>query len=767
METLTLLQNKVKRDPKAYIGECKQILRSYEAQLEIFFLSPPSSTKDFGQLVRFLAHVAHLYPSEFKNFTDSVLSLLSNSYENIEPNLRRVLFNCLQLLRNKQMLSPIELIKLCLNLFQCKDKKLREIIYYHVINDTKNMNKDSKNNRLNTLIRAEIQKAIQSPDSITSKSSLQLLIDLYQRQILTDSQTVNIISWEALSFRPKNVAIALHFFLNIDDKIDSYFDQEEDETIKQSLEQSTGKSFNKLERNQQTSCKTYAKKTRARLRKQKIERKALKKARMSKLDSNQLSKSTLDTNDRFSAIEILNDPQTFSEKLFKKLKESRDHFELRLLMMNLISRIIGYHKLIILSFYGFLQKYLQPHQRHVTMILAYLIQASHELVPTEFLESILKHIANNFVNDHSGPELMAVGINTCSELIIKVPLLTNCEGIDDLLQDLVLYKNFKKDKSVVIAARSLINMLRKINPSVLQRKERGKFHISTSLLEYGQYEVAEGVEGAELLQILEKEAEEMTHKEYIPENISKDTEKNTFNDENLKENETCIEEIDNISWKEINNHESLLEKSKKIQICQKDRIDANRILTDEDFARIKKLKAKVQKEKFDPYLRRKRNKVIKNNYPVKNSVVKKLEIHGCKFDGLEQDIVETDDPFDSDESSSEESENDNSINDGSFHPSNLEGYIHRCKKELSDRLASIYSGRAEATNFSKLRSGGSSNQEKQKNKLFLMVTKGKKKIIAKQRSSLHEQQKNLRTHLKNLENTHRTLQKIRRRNKNT
>jgi hypothetical protein len=32
-------------------------------------------------------------------------------------------------------------------------------------------------------------------------------------------------------------------------------------------------------------------------------------------------------------------------------------------MMNVISRLIGTHQLIILNFYGFLLKYLKPHQK--------------------------------------------------------------------------------------------------------------------------------------------------------------------------------------------------------------------------------------------------------------------------------------------------------------------------------------------------------------------------------------------------------------------
>lgn len=77
--------------------------------------------------------------------------------------------------------------------------------------------------------------------------------------------------------------------------------------------------------------------------------------------------------------------------------------------MNLTSRLIGVHKLILFGFYPHLLRYLKPHQRDVTMILAVAAQASHELVPPDVLEPVVKAIANNFVSDHCAGEVMAAG----------------------------------------------------------------------------------------------------------------------------------------------------------------------------------------------------------------------------------------------------------------------------------------------------------------------------------------------------------------------
>ena len=46
----------------------------------------------------------------------------------------------------------------------------------------------------------------------------------------------------------------------------------------------------------------------------------------------------------FSALYLINDPQSFAEKLFKKLEHSKERFEVRLMLMSLISRLIGLHQ---------------------------------------------------------------------------------------------------------------------------------------------------------------------------------------------------------------------------------------------------------------------------------------------------------------------------------------------------------------------------------------------------------------------------------------
>jgi len=199
------------------------------------------------------------------------------------------------------------------------------------------------------------------------------------------------------------------------------------------------------------------------------------------------------------------------------LESSNERFEVKLLHQDLLSRLIGLHQLLLLNFYPYLQRYLQPHQRQVTKILLYVAQASHEFVPPDILQSICKTIANNFITERNSGEVMAVGfvfilrqifflelnfflfsLNTIREICSKCYLAMD----EDLLHDLSKYKSYK-DKSVSASARSLIQLFREKNPQILERKDRGKpteFQRDLIPLNYGQTNAKSYLEGAEILQ---------------------------------------------------------------------------------------------------------------------------------------------------------------------------------------------------------------------------------------------------------------------------
>lgn len=171
----------------------------------------------------------------------------------------------------------------------------------------------------------------------------------------------------------------------------------------------------------------------------------------------------------FPALQLLNDPQTFSEKLYDLLSkyDARFSLEHKLLLMQLISRVASTHKLTVLGFYTYILKYLTHHQLRAPAILAALAQSVHDLTPPDALTPVVRKLAHEFVHPGVGPEVVAAGLNAVREVCRRQPWAME----EDLLGDLIEYRK-SRDKAVVAAARGLLQLFREVNPGMLKRRER-------------------------------------------------------------------------------------------------------------------------------------------------------------------------------------------------------------------------------------------------------------------------------------------------------
>lgn len=197
----------------------------------------------------------------------------------------------------------------------------------------------------------------------------------------------------------------------------------------------------------------------------------------------------------YSPLNHLKDAQGFAEKLFSRLQTCNERFEVKMMLMKVIARTVGLHHLILLNFYPYLQRYVQPHQRDVTNLLAAAVQACHDMVPPDAVEPLFKQVVNQFVHDRSRPEAISVGLNVIREICLRMPLLMT----EDLLQDLVLYKK-SNEKAVSASARSLLTLFREVCPSLLVKKDRGRpTNPKARPKAFGEVSVASSVPGIELL----------------------------------------------------------------------------------------------------------------------------------------------------------------------------------------------------------------------------------------------------------------------------
>lgn len=584
---LPQLQNLVKRDPESYGEEFFQQFRHYESNLQIFKLDPSNENKTLGDLVMFISQVAHCYTDELEHFPQELIDLLQKHHSIMDAELRMMICRALILLRNKNLLSPTSLLELFFALFRCKDKLLRQLLYSHIVTDIKNINAKHKNNKVNTTLQNFMYTMLRDTNVIAAKKSLDVMVELYRKNVWNDAKTVNVLTTACFSSVTKIVVAALAFFLGKDeenkDKGDSDSDQEPDQSAVRRMLHASG-----------VNKKTIKKK-------QKIEKamaafKKHKKKRKTPLAAN------------FSALHLINDPQGFSERLFKQLEKSTERFEVKLMMMDLISRLTGIHQLFLFNFYPFLQRYLQPHQREVTKLLTCFAQACHDLVPPEVIESGLKAIVNNFVTERNSNEVMAVGLNAVREVCARCPLVMT----DELLQDLAQYKT-SKDKSVMMAARSLIQLFRAVNPALLHKKDRGKPTEESkgiTVKQYGELKTTDFVPGTE---VLDEEGEEDDDNEKDPNQDGWESDEDDDGSEWMDVYHSSDEGEENEEEDERNSEENEGEVEEEEDLKTKAmRISQTRILTDEDFKKIRQGEIARQ---IDPKVGKKRKRAADNTGP--------------------------------------------------------------------------------------------------------------------------------------------------------
>lgn len=174
-----------------------------------------------------------------------------------------------------------------------------------------------------------------------AKMSLGIMIELYKKNIWNDAKTVNVISTACFSKFNKVLVAALKFFLGSD----------EDEKEKNSDDSD---SDNEVDPKEVMKANKVNKKTRKREKQLKKVKKLVSKAKKKKGKAPVFN---------FSALHLVHDPQGFAEKLFRRLETMNERFEIKLMILNVVSRLIGIHQLILFNFYPYVTRYLQPHQR--------------------------------------------------------------------------------------------------------------------------------------------------------------------------------------------------------------------------------------------------------------------------------------------------------------------------------------------------------------------------------------------------------------------
>ncbi|EJD07420.1 SDA1-domain-containing protein [Fomitiporia mediterranea MF3/22] len=466
---LPQLQNLIKRDPSAYKEEFLQQWNHYKSILSIFQANPVEQSEQFRDMITFISQVSPCYPKETANFSEELSSLLLNHYGELNVDTKKSLISNLIILRKKDVITPVDLLKTLFPLLpRTSSPTLRSFIRKNILQEIRNANAQRNNLKLNRAVQAMLFRMVEQGsdmDFVFDKGkkpirtgdvshhsgddalwAVFMTKDLWRKGIWNDAKSVAIISLGCFHPITKVQSAALHFFLDEEDGEDSSEEEDEGPDVKALQHRRT---INKKTR---SGDKKLAKSIKT----------AKKKSKSKKSDQN---------NANFAALQLLQDPQTFAEKLFDILSrfDKRYTLEHKILNMQVLCRAMGTHRLCVLPFYTYLLKYLAASQLRIPTILAALASSVHSLTPPDVLTPVLRKVAHEFVHPGVGSEVVAAGLNAIREVCARQPWAME----EDLLGDLVEYKK-SKDKGVIAAARGLLHLYRQEAPSMLKRRERGK-----------------------------------------------------------------------------------------------------------------------------------------------------------------------------------------------------------------------------------------------------------------------------------------------------
>ncbi len=731
---LPLLQGLIRKDPISYREEFQLQKHHYQAQMDLLQLKPTQENDQLLELLDFISHTISCYPEEATAFIEQLMTILEQSCSLLSPPIRLKIFQSVVTVRNKINYNSIELLKLSFKLLGMNDKVFRAYVTQFIFNDIKTITVSKTNMAMYRSIQSFLHKFISEETSLIAQKSIHILSELYRKRIWTDSKTVNIIASALYNNNTSVFMSAIHFFLGIDTKMLEDEEEEKDKVKK------VRDSMNLHE---------HSKKTRKRLRQ--VEKQKVKISKLQKQLSEKANSQITTTKPLLPAILMIDNPFNVSEVLFKKLKSSSAsilNFENKLLLMNFLSQLIGCHKLILLPFYSYLQKYITAHQQNITNVFVYLIQSVHEFIPPMDLLPIIKNIAFHFITERSTEENITLGINTIREILTRNPSILLEEDLKDFIQDLTFYTH-KHKKCVVSAARSLINFVREEYPSLLHKSDRGKgtdlkkvplgfgqekVLDSREILNFGdnddeeeeddegdeeedgeegEWEEVEDSDGEN--EEDEGEWEEMEEEEEGSnkgdddedewESVDEDEEEEEEEADDDEENESAGKKGSkkSVSFAGDENSESIGTVSKKSKGSKsiRRRLDVNRVLNDSDLQLFEHLKA------------------------LRQGTLKRSRSDEDDEDSDEESEEEYDDDDDDD--------NRRHLPEFMVDPSSILPSSRAGKSTKIDRIKNILSGRSDKKFEHEGHAGGLTNKEKLRKKNYMMVRKGKREVLQKYR----------------------------------
>jgi len=599
MSSLPLLQSQIRRDPEGYEQEYRIQFRSFETTAQTFHVTPGRPHKHFQELVSFVAHVYPCYSSlsQELNFPQIIFATLRREPERIHPSARKVLVSAILSLLKRDAIPLMTVLTELFKLFSIEDKELRQLMHGRMLSEissrttqTMSGGKKRKVSSSGSVCQhvppSEMKKRVQeflmkyinsakATDEPVLRAIASLVCGLFKRRDWVDDFTVNSMLTELSKCEdPKVSSAAMHIFLG-----ESNFAAAMLDMVGSTDKSSKNKKADPISSDEEDGSRRRRKKP-----------------------------SDSDSTTDFTALDSLIEPYSFTESILKRAMNNGGSFEYRLLALRVVCRAVYRRELVLPNLYPYLEKYLFPSNRHVTKILACLAQACHANVPPDEMQSVVRHVLNNFVSDHCRPEVITVGLNALRGICERAPLALN----KDQLMDIVQYRNMKTSKSVSGAARALLNLYRDIHPELLHKSLRGKQAAiavqrgeTERIAQFGEQRVETDISGIDLLVAAKKrkrmdneeQYDEVDEDDFDEDEEDEDEEEESEEDDEEEEEEEEFEEDDEHDEEdddedddedeEEHEEEEVSDEESGPQIS----LATETILSNEDFKRIKKLKS--------------------------------------------------------------------------------------------------------------------------------------------------------------------------------
>ena len=202
------------RDPANHVEEIKQCYDEFNSLLSLYADQPNQNNKRFLRLLYDLSHVVH-HHSFAQEFIESLFSFVETHPQSLSSDVRVAFVQAIIVLHNKGLIETPDLIKRFMPLIRINDKTVRRIICGHFVNVLPG--------KQTPATKKELRKFVTDENPRVSFKAMQLIVDVFHKENIEDSQTVNFIARSLKIENPRIANMIVSFF------IDPYVPRSEDD----------------------------------------------------------------------------------------------------------------------------------------------------------------------------------------------------------------------------------------------------------------------------------------------------------------------------------------------------------------------------------------------------------------------------------------------------------------------------------------------------------------------------------------------------------